>query len=140
MIRLKNIKNNKCFATILFYHTNHLTNTFFTSYQRYTSYLTWMYHLQQLVLYSIQEKLRTNMRITTDPTAEIVQCAVNGKCCSEQVTKINPISPLYLGKKCLTLNSSEGDRMKSHDLRNLVSDISEIKWCDYAVTLFFRYI
>ena len=70
-------------------------------------------------------ELSTNMIITTDPTAEIVQYAGDGQCYSEQVTKINPISPFSLGKKFLTLNSSEGDGVKSHDLRNLVSHILE---------------
>ena len=83
-------------------------------------------------------ELSMTSRITTDPIAENVQCTGDGDCCSEDVTKNNPISPLFLDRKCVTLTSSEDDGVKSHDLRNLVSDISEEECDSTAAPLDFR--
>ena len=49
-------------------------------------------------------------------------------------TKRNPLSPFPEDRKFITLTSSKGDGMKSHDLYNLVLDISEEK-CDSAVAM-----
>ena len=84
------------------------------------------------------KELSMNTRITADPIAEIVQYTGDGECCSEHVTRNNPISPLSLDRKCVTLTSSEDDGVKSHDLRNLVSDISEEECDSTAAPLDFR--